>query len=141
MQAQERERTQREEKASLESVQAFWNAKDDKGQPKYPFIDNVLDDMTQRVQLIRRQNPALDHATALQQAYDAAVWANPETRAVLIAATQAPAVAAADTQRKVAEARLASAGNMPKRGALPATGPAKSLEDDIRETGRKLGMF
>ena len=141
LQAQERERSAAQEKSSMEAVQAFWSAKDAQGAPKYPFIDNVLDDMMQRVPLLRRQNPSQDHQTVLQQAYEAAVWANPETRAVLIAATQAPAVAAAETQRKVAEAKLASAGNVPKRGALPATGAAPDLDQVIRDTGRKLGMF
>jgi hypothetical protein len=145
LQAQERERQAREEKASLDSVQAFWNAKDDKGQPKYPFIDNVLDDMTFRVQQLRRQNPALDHATALEQAYEAAVWANPETRQVLISQQQAPAVQLAESQRKVQEARRAQAGNLPKRGGLPASAPEQHLrlgtpESDaaIRETLRSL---
>ena len=141
MQAQERERTAQAERASNSAVENFMSAKDAKGEPLYPFVDNVLEDMSQRVASLRRQNPALEHAEALKQAYDAAVWANPETRAVLMGQQQAQAAQPADTQRKVEAAKRASAVNVPKRGALPATGPAQSLDDTIRDTGRALGLF
>lgn len=137
----ERENQAKAAKASNDAVETFIAAKDAKGAPQYPFVDNVLADMSERVAVIRRADPALPHGEALKQAYEQAVWANPETRAVLIAAQNAQATQPADAQRKVADAKRASAGNVPKRGALPATGPAQSLDDTIRETGRALGMF
>lgn len=140
-QQQERERAAQAERASSAAVEQFIATKGADGKDAYPFVDNVLEDMSMRVQALRRQNPALEHTQALKQAYEQAVWANPETRAVLIAAQQAQAVAPAEALRKVADAKRASAGNVPKRGALPATGPAKSLDETIRETARELGMF
>lgn len=137
-QKQERERVAREESISNAATERFLSAKDDKGQPLYPFVDNVLDDMSGRVSSIRRTNPAIGHEEALKQAYEAAVWANPETRAVLIGQQQAQAQQSAETLRKVAEAKRASAGNMPRRGALPATEPVGSIEDTIRDTYRRL---
>ncbi len=131
----------REQQASNSAAERFISAKDDKGQPLYPFVDNVIDDMSARVEALRRTHPALGHEDALKQAYEAAVWANPETRTVLISQQQAQANQPAETLRKVEQAKRASAVNVPKRGALPATEPPKSLDETIRETGKALGMF
>jgi hypothetical protein len=141
LQDQERARTAEQERIANSATDQFLASKNDKGESKFPFVDNVIEDMTERVQAIRRANPALAHNDVLQQAYDAAVWANPETRAVLIAQQTAPQTAAAQTALKAAAARRATVGAMPKRGAIPATDPPKSLDDSIRDTGRELGMF
>ena len=141
LQAQERGRAAEQERIANAATDQFLGSKDEKGDPKFPFVDNVIDDMTARVQALRQQNPAMAHNDILQAAYDAAVWANPETRAVLIAQTQAPQVAAAQTAQRVQQAKRAQVGAMPKRGAIPATEPPKSLDDTIRETAKELGMF
>ena len=141
LQQQERQRAQQEESIANSATDQFLASKNDKGEPKFPFVDNVLDDMTNRIAAIRQGNPALAHNDVLQRAYDEAVWANPETRAVLIAQTQATQQAAAQTAQKVAVAKRAQVGAMPKRGAIPATEPPKSLDETIRETARELGMF
>lgn len=134
-----------EKRIAEDASHEFLQAKDDKGQPLYPFVDNVLDDMVARISAIRRQNPGMAQQEVMKQAYDAAVWANPETRAVLIAAQQAPQVRAAESQQKLEAARRASAGNLPKRGALPAAGPETVLkfgtaesDESIRQTYRQL---
>lgn len=78
-------------------------------------------------------------ATSLQDAYDKAVWGNPETRALLLAEQQA-------TQRKLAAdkaaaARKAAGANVATRGTLPAA-PAKAvsgtMDDTLRQAYRKL---
>lgn len=143
MQKEERARAQREEATSNAATERFLTAKDDKGQPLYPFVSNVLDDMSERVANIRRSNPAVGHEEALKQAYEAAVWANAETRAVLLSQQQATAQQSAETLRKVEQAKRANAGTMPKRGALPAaTAVAKfgspEADEQIRETYRNL---
>lgn len=138
---QERERAAQDESIRTAAANDFVSAKDDKGQPRYPFIDNVADDMAERVASLRRKNPAMPHKEVLEKAYDDAVWANPETRAVLLSQQQAKAQSQAQTAQRVETAKRANAGNMPKRGAIPATEPALSLDEDIRATGRKLGMF
>lgn len=141
IQKREREQAQTEETASNSSIEKFISAKDAKGEPLYPFVDNVLEDLVSRVAQIRTANPNLSRDDILKQGYEAAVWANPETRAVLIAQQQAQTTQSAETLRKVDQAKRASAVNVPKRGALPATGAPLSLDDSIRETGRALGMF
>ncbi len=141
LQAQERERQMREEAAANGATDTFLNSKNERGEPKFPFVDNVIGDLSDRVASLRRANPAMAHDDVLQAAYDAAVWANPETRAVLIDQTRTEQAAAAQTAQRTATARRATTGAMPRRGAIPATDPALSLEDDIRKTAQELGMF
>lgn len=129
LQAQERAKAQQEEAVSNAATERFIAAKDASGHPAHPFVDNVLDDMIQRVSNIRRANPSINHEQVLQQAYEAACWADPEVRAVLIGQQQATAQTSADTLRKVEQAKQASRANMPKRGSVP-TG---------RVTAAKLG--
>jgi hypothetical protein len=140
---QEQERAQAENARSSSAVELFVKAKDDKGNPKYPFVDNVIDDMSARVQIIRGSNPGMSHEEVLKQAYEAAAWANPETRAVLMGQQQAQAQQSADNLRKVGQAKRANAGNMPKRGALPTTAPmakwgSSDADEEIRATYRQL---
>lgn len=141
IQAQEAARTEQENNLANSAIEQFVASKNEKGEFKFPFVDNVKKDMTQRTALIRQANPAMAHIEVLQQAYDEAVWANPETRDVLIKQQTAPQVAAAQTAQHAARARAATVGAMPRRGAIPATEPAKSLEETIRETAQGLGMF
>lgn len=140
-QAEQQRQAQMQERATTEAVNNFITAKDDKGAPLYPFVDNVIDEMNLLVAEHRRRNPAADHGQILKQAYEQAVWANPETRAVLIAQQQAKASQPEANLRKVEQAKRASAGNVPKRGSLPASAPPLSMDDTIRETAKALGMF
>lgn len=75
-------------------------------------------------------------ANSMQDAYDKALWANPEIRAKLLAKQQA------DQQKiaaeKAAVARKASSVNVPARGKHPAAAPMGSMEDTIRSTFRRL---
>lgn len=138
-QAQERFRQDQATQASNDATERFLSAVGPDKQPLHPFVDNVMADMSQRVGVIRAGNPSISHDEVLKQAYEQAVWANPETREVLL--KQAQAQQPAETLRKVEQAERAARFNTPRRGALPATEPAKSLEETIRDTGRELGMF
>jgi len=140
-QAEQQRQSQIQERATTDAVNNFITAKDDKGAPLYPFVDNVIDEMNLLVAEHRRRNPAADHGQILKEAYEQAVWANPETRSVLIAQQQAKASQHEANLRKVEQAKRASAGNVPKRGSLPASAPPLSMDDTIRETAKALGMF
>lgn len=140
LQAEERRRAAEVESQSVAATQNFIGATDEKGQPRYPFVDNVMDDMVARVQQLRAQSPSLTHGQVLEKAYEAAVWANPETRAILI--QQQQQAQSAQTReanlRKVADAKRAAAGNLPRRGTAPGAEPVGKMEDTILETYRSL---
>lgn len=142
---QERERTAHEERVTNQAIDTFIAAKNEKGEPLYPFVDNVIDDMSQRAAILRKANPSLDRAEILKQAYEAAVWANPETRAVLISQQQTQAAAPGANLLKVQQAQRASATNVPRRGAIPPAGASTHLkfgtpesDESMRETYRQL---
>lgn len=79
-------------------------------------------------------------AETLQDAYDKAIWANPETRKLMLAEQQtAESVKAAE---KAALARKAAVTNVATRGSPPATRPATpgggTMEDTIRANLRAI---
>jgi len=81
--------------------------------------------------------------TNLRDAYDRAVYANPATRAQVLAEQQAQAEAKrkADATAKAQEAKRAAAVNVSRRGSQPAKRPVGSMEDTIRETAERLGVL
>ncbi len=58
-------------------IQDFADSRDDAGQPKHPFYQDVVQDM---YQLLANRS-----AASLEEAYDMAVWLNKNTRAKMIA--------------------------------------------------------
>ena len=138
MNAQEQARLQAEERTANDATTRFLSATNDKGEPLYPFVDNVIDDMTARVQALRGRGVA--HEDALKQAYDAAVWANPETRAELIKqqAAQLEQQRREENLRRTAEAKRAARGNVAPRGAHPQEPAAGKMEDTITQTYREI---
>lgn len=77
-------------------------------------------------------------AKDLQDAYDQAVYANPQTRAQVLA--KQLEAQRAEARKKAEEAKKAAAVNIPARGVLPAAGPRGSIEDTIRAEAERLGF-
>lgn len=113
-----------------QSVQAETNAEIEKFRinPEHEHFDAVALDMSALL--------ANGRATSLQDAYDKAIWANPDVRAKLQARQ------AGETQRKQAEqaaaARKAAGANVVRRGTPPAPHKPGTIEDTIRQEYRKL---
>mgnify|MGYP000033983113 CR=1 FL=1 len=96
--------------------------------PENRFYDKVKLDMAALIESGR--------ADGLQDAYDKAVWANSEVRAVLLSEQKA----AEQKQKadKAALARKAASTNVAPRGTLPPAPVVGTMEDTIRNTFRKL---
>lgn len=79
----------------------------------------------------------------LQEAYDRAVYANPATRAQMLAEQQAQVEAKrkADIAAKAQEAKRAAAVNVARRGSQPAKRPVGTMEDTIRAEAERLGVL
>lgn len=79
-------------------------------------------------------------AESLQDAYDKAVWANPETRKLMLAEQQV--AESAKAAEKAALARKAAVTNVATRGTPPAARPATqgggTMEDTIRANLRAI---
>lgn len=74
-----------------QSVESF-RSEMENGKPKYPFFDNVRNDMA----VLVKANPELD----LKSAYDRAVWMNPQTREALLLQQQREASQKAEDERR-----------------------------------------
>jgi hypothetical protein len=102
-----------------------------------PDFDKIEADIAGLIPAIKAANPGLDNKAILEQAYERAIWANPETRARRL---EADAKAQADKAAKEAQARAEkakkSASINVKGDAVNGNSP-KSMDDDLREIAAK----
>lgn len=117
------------DEARLREVSQFADEKDDKGQPKRPYFDEVAKDITR---LLNGAKAAGEKMT-LQEAYDSAVFANPTVRAKLLAAQDAERKAKEEKERaeKAEAARRAASGDV--TGAGSAAAVHKATDGSVRE--------
>ena len=127
-----------------ETVVNQWiNEVDAQGKPLRPYYNDVATEMQNLLPLIREQKPGLSKSQMLQEAYDRAVWANPDTRTVLQRAQQEQLEAQRreENLRRTNEAKKAASVNVPRRGAVPASAPKAPMDETIRNAARELGFF
>jgi hypothetical protein len=146
LQQQAQERHQQEQRYQAEmgnTVTAWMDAVDASGQPVRPYIGDVINEMSVLVAQLKQSNPSLTHVQALDEAYERAIWANPEIRQVLQSKqqTEREQQQRAANQTRVADARRAASVNVPRRASTPAPGKPGKLEDTINETARALGLI
>lgn len=142
MQSQEQQRVMNEHSQAQGLVSHWMNETDPQGQPKRPYVNDVISEMSVLIPQIRESNPTLSHAQALEQAYERAIWGNPEIRVLLQREQQTASEAQrrAENQQRVGEARRAASVNVPRRGSTPAAAKPGSLEETIAATARELGL-
>ena len=75
-------------------------------------------------------------AESLQDAYDQAVFANPTTRALVIAEQQTKE--RAELAKKAQEAKTAASVNVRSRASMPPSQPVGTMDDTIRATLRRM---
>jgi hypothetical protein len=75
-------------------------------------------------------------AKDLQDAYERAIYANPQTRAAVLAEQQA--AARQEAAKKAQAARSAGSVNVTRRPSMPVSQPIGSMDDTIRSTLRRL---
>lgn len=101
-----------------QQISEFQSAKSDHGKPLHPHFEAVQEDMAKLI--------TGGYATDLKEAYDKAVWANPETRAKLLA--DQSAAKAKENDAKAKRAKEAGKSVRPKRGPEKPTTP-KTVQD------------
>lgn len=108
-------------------VSTFVEEKDDKGNPKHPYFEEVGDDII----------VFLNAGLSLEESYDRAVYANPATRAKEQARLKTEAEAALKQRAKQEgnAARQASSSNVRSRDTRKApTEPLGKMDDTMKET-------
>jgi hypothetical protein len=78
---QQQQFKQESEKAAIAAeVQSFCNETDANGNPLRPYIEHIIEDVTQVLQSLRSLKPQAPVRSLLQEAYEKAIWLNPSTR-------------------------------------------------------------
>ena len=113
-------------------LKAFTEAKDAEGKPAHPHFDRVRRQMALAVQTANAAGETL----SLEDAYDRAVWADPELRQQLTAAqTRAEATKAAQARRD--HAARAGRARTPDTASVSGAAPVEQdLRDDLRDAFR-----
>jgi hypothetical protein len=142
-QQQEQQRQQREQQQLDSTVTRWMNEADAQGNPKRPYLNDVINEVSALIPSLQQADPTLTHTQALDAAYERAIWAHPEVRQLLTQKQQADLEAQrrTDNQARVRDARRAGSVNVPRRGSTPAPGKPGSMEETIAETARSLGMI
>lgn len=112
-----------QEEATLNSEIASFAA-----DPKHSHFESVKGHMAALLQA--------GQASSLADAYEQAIYANPTTRALVLAQQQAEQRAAAAA--KATAAKTAASVNTRPRASMPVSQPIGSMEDTIRATLRNL---
>lgn len=126
---QSQAQTQAQQSAMLAEIETFSKQTTEAGEPAHPFFDDVLEEITARARFDLAQGRKPD----LAKLYDAAVYANPDTRQrMLDASKEAEArkqAEAAKAKAKAAEKAAVSVKGAPAGGSAPVE--PKSLRDSI----------
>jgi hypothetical protein len=134
MKAQQDAYQQHQMQVHLTKVTTFAQEKDAQGNLKHPFFEDVSDD------IVKSLKAGL--ANDLQDAYDRAIYANPDTRAKVIAAEDAKRKTQLETERKKkAEAAKKAGFDVRGQGAAASTAAERNslradLESAFESTGR-----
>ena len=132
------EAAQQREQQATQTVEKWVAEVNPQGMPLRPFVDNVLEEMMGKVPALKAANPGWSHQQVLQEAYDRAVWENPETRKTLLDRQTQAQKAETDKLRATQEAKRSASVNVRRRGSLPGAAPTGSMDDTLRETYRQL---
>lgn len=130
---QEREREQSTTQA-LSSVEAFATETDEKGQLKHPYLERVQDVMVDFLET--------GWATTLQDAYEKAVWSDPDIRTLMQQKQLAEQEAKrqAEAKERAAKAKKSNRTNLNKRGQHDSSEkkPTGSVRDTLNETYERI---
>lgn len=119
------QQSQAKEQELQQSAVSEWEAF--RNDPANPYAENVKTDMA----LLLREG----RAQTIAEAYQAALWLNPETRSLMQTQTATPQ--APDKTKPAGLGIVGGAGNVPRNTSVVT--PESSLEDDIRAAYRQLG--
>lgn len=140
---EQQQQRQAEEHARTQAAEQWMNEMDAQGNPLRPYVNDVMVEMQGLVPQIRQREPGLSHAQVLQKAYDQATWAHPEVRTLLLQRQQQEEQQrrATENQQRIAGAKRATSGNVPRRASTPAPAQPGRMEETIAATARELGLM
>lgn len=96
-----------------------------------PLDDEIVSDVVAHIEALKITSPHLSQKEMMKEAYEKALWSNPQRRQALIAKERAETEAkkAAEQAKRAAEAKRAASVNV--RSTPGNAKPARSLEDEL----------
>lgn len=119
---------QQQQQATMQQVEQFADEKDSQGKPLRPYFDEVAQDVAALIRAERSQGRTL----TLQEAYDRACYARPETRTKVLAADEAKRKAKDDADRKARAEAARKAADGSVQGEGSATSVAEKSDGSVR---------
>lgn len=111
------------------------------GKPVRPYFQEIWSDMLPIVSHLVQAEPGLTHRQVLDQAYERAMWMNPQVRERLIEekhkAAEAKRIAEMQNRTQKAKAAAVSVRGSPTSGATPSSAPA-SIRDSLESAWDSL---
>lgn len=130
---QERKAQQEQESKIEQEVAGFVNATNEDGSLKHPYYENVWGEMVGIIQSAKSNGNNL----SLEEAYERAVWANPETRPLMEqqAQRQQEAKARASRAKKADQVNL---GRRPSHEPAEPSQPTGSVEETMQDALERI---
>lgn len=130
------QQAQQVQRTKMSAIDQFASEKDASGQPLRPHLETVMPSMAAGIAQLKSANPQISDQDALQQAYDNAVWGNPQTRELAQQASRA--AEERDRNEKARQrAQAATRGAVSPAGSSPQGPPASVIpKGDIRDQMR-----
>lgn len=127
-----RERSEAEKtRAALDSIVNDFS----KDKADLPEIEN---DFVAHITAIRQAEPDLPHEKVLEKAYEAARWANPNTRAKMLAEQDKQRAEKAEAERKKKAEEAKKAGSLNVKGTAASPAKKGNWEQTLREVGERI---
>jgi hypothetical protein len=136
--ANEQQRMAVEQDQLTRLVDQTYSAKDATGNPRFPFAEELMDQIVHEVRLLRQVSPDLSHADTLQQAYERAAWSSPGVRQKMLDAELAQR-RAREAQEAKAALKKARSASVSVRGA-PISNATSSLAGKSRREQIEAAM-
>jgi len=107
------------------------------GKPVRPYFQEIWSDMLPIVSHFAANEPGLTHRQVLDQAYERAMWMNPQVRERLLKEQESKRIAEMQTRTQKAKAAAVSVRGSPTSGAMPSSAPA-SIRDSLESAWDSL---
>jgi len=135
MAVQERTAKEQEMMQIRNQLDQFGAEKDATGKPKRPFWNDVKPYIKSILPLVYSENPYITDYEALDDAYNRAVYANPQVRTKLTSTTQIPVKFSEAKTQQAKEAAVSLTGSSSRTAEPPKT--AKTARDAIEMAWRE----
>lgn len=140
IQAERNQQAQAEKAALLREIELFEKEVDNEGNLVRPHYEQLQADMTPIVAALREAHPTASVAAILHEAYNRALWANPETREAVLReqAAKEQAKRIEETKKKAVQAKKAGSSITGAPSGISKAKPSGSIRDSLERAWENL---